>query len=76
MEKIIEVEGYGKLLVRTGEGITECKLLENTSKDADIRLSWEHASIFFFGPSTMLADRLGCGGVFPLPLSWNLQDRV
>lgn len=76
MEKIIEVDGYGKLLIRTGEGIAECTLLENCAKEADIRLSWEHATIFFFGPSTMLADRLGCGGVFPLPLSWNLQDRV
>jgi len=76
MERIFEVEGYGKLLVRTGEGIAECTLLNDASLEADIRLSWEHASIFFFGPSTMLADRLGCGGVFPLPLSWNLQDRV
>ena len=76
MEKIIEVEGYGKLLVRTGEGIAECVLLENCAKEADLRLGWEHATIFFFGPSTMLAERLGFGGVFPLPLSWNLQDRV
>ena len=76
MEKIIEVEGYGKMQIRTGEGLAECKLLEDCDCDADISLSWEHANIFFFGPSTMTADRLGCGGVFPLPLSWNLQDRV
>lgn len=76
MEKLIEVEGYGKLLVRTGEGVAECTRPEGCTKEADIRLTWEHANLFFFGPTTLVAERLGCGGVFPLPLSWNLQDRV
>ncbi len=75
-EKRIEVEGYGTLLVRTGEGRAECIRLETPTKAAEICLPWTHASLFFFGPTTLLADRLGCGGLFPLPLSWNLQDRV
>ncbi len=75
LEKIVEIEGYGKLLIRTGEGVAEC-LRCNCTKEADLTLTWQQANIFFFGPSPLMAERLGYGGIFPLPLSWNLQDRV
>lgn len=75
-EKLIEIEGYGKLMIRTGEELIECVRCDNIARTADITLPWYLANIFFFGPSAELANRLGCGALFPLPLSWNKQDRV
>ncbi len=75
-EKLIEISGYGKLLIITSDSFVKCIRCNDFSKTADITLPWHLANMFFFGPSPELANRLGCGGLFPLPLSWNKQDRV
>ena len=74
--KMIELKGYGKLFVRTSPETIECVRADHMTRETDVSVTWDEANTLFFGPSPIMAESLGCGAVFPLPLSWNLQDRV
>lgn len=73
---LIEIEGYGQLLLETEGRMTRCIRGEKLNCKPDITVSEQEAHQLFFGPSPMLADLLGAGAILPLPLSWNNQDRV
>lgn len=77
---VLEVKGYGGLDIRANGNIGSCT---RTDDKPDITLDPLTATRFIFGPMPALtvADvpgdiALQASAWFPLPLSWNTQDRV
>ena len=75
-EKVIEIEGYGAILIRVDEFGASC---EKTDRKPSLVLDRLAATRYIFGlfppTATCEADELAQAW-FPLPLGWDLQDRV
>lgn len=72
----IDIDTYGKIRIVSDADGARC---EDFDGDCDLKLSRNKASMFLFGPMSpeYTADTsLKMGNLLPLPLSWNLQDRV
>lgn len=72
----VEIETYGKLRIVSDKNGVRC---EDYEDECDIKLCRNAASRFLFGPmpAECTADvNVKMGNLLPLPLSWNLQDRV
>ncbi len=72
----INIETYGKLRIVSDKNGARC---EDFDGECDVTLSRNGASRFLFGPvgAEFAADTsVKMGNLLPLPLSWNLQDRV
>lgn len=72
----INIESYGKLRIISDKNGTSC---EDYEGECDVTLDRNGASRFLFGPfvACAVADTSAkMGNLLPLPLSWNLQDRV
>lgn len=76
-EACIEIQGYGVIRIFVGENGVGC---ERTDAVADISMDALAAERFIFGPFPPMEGNgksdLLFRSWFPLPLSWNLQDRV
>lgn len=74
-ELILEIEGYDTIRIFVENGKTGC---ERTEKAPQLTLDRMQAARFLFGPLepgyTVSAEQIPAW--FPLPLSWNGQDRV
>ncbi len=71
---IIEIQNYGKLLFCKDKNGAVCTL---TDKRADIVLTQLQATSFILGPINTFENSTALSSAwFPLPLSWNLQDRI
>jgi predicted acetyltransferase len=75
---IIDIEGYGKVMLAINKGIVSCML---TGDEADIKLDKSTATRLIFGPlsQTYVCDlneksALLLTSWFPLPLSWLMLD--
>lgn len=72
---VVDIEGYGKLRLFVEDGVCGC---EKTDAEAEIFLNPLEAARFFFGPTS--ADYFNVKNPatawFPLPLCWDMQDRV
>ena len=75
-EKVIEIQGYGRICIFVNENAVGC---EKTEKTPDLILDRLTATRYIFGLYSPVytgdTDAWACA-VFPLPLSWNGQDRV
>lgn len=72
----INIETYGKLRIVSDKNGARC---EDYDGECDLTLSRNNASKFLFGPLPAYATAdisAKMGNLLPLPLSWNLQDRV
>lgn len=75
-ESVIEIEGWGNLLISNKDGNAFC---EKTTKNASIKLDKITATRFLFGPfepNYVSHCDAFLSSVLPLPLSWNTLDRV
>nr|MBQ4320531.1 GNAT family N-acetyltransferase [Clostridia bacterium] len=75
-ECIIGIEGWGNLKFTAKDG-KACAV--KTDEAASVVLGHLDATRYIFGPNPHTAegpDAPGASVFFPLPLSWNLQDRV
>lgn len=74
-ELVLDIEGYGKLRLSVGESGCAC---EKTDAEAEVHLTPSSAARCLFGP--LPADCFGlknpAAAWFPLPLYWDMQDRV
>ena len=71
-EHIIEIKDTGRFLLKSENNITLCT---DTKKSPDVILERGEASRYLFGPLPANVINKGCVAL-PLPLTWNLQDRV
>lgn len=75
-ECLIGIEGWGNLRFYVKDGKAGA---EKTEKEASVVLGPLDATRYIFGPNPHTVegpDTPGASVFFPLPLSWNLQDRV
>ncbi len=70
---VVEIEGYGSVHLKCKNNIPECTY---STEKSDIKLTKLEATRFFFDPSAVYFKQKEREIVLPLPLSWNLQDRV
>ena len=76
-EVTINIEDYGTLKISVNDNKGTC---EFTNETPDITVNNLQAVRLFFGTypaySTINTQNTFANALFPLPLSWNLQDRV
>jgi len=77
---VIEIKNYGTIRLAVSDGKTAC---EKTDCAPDLSLDDKDAARFLFGPHLPIytadiptAAQTFANACLPLPLSWNLQDRV
>lgn len=75
-EFILGIKDYGSIMMRSKGNVTEC---ERTSAPADFEVDHLTATRLLLSPYPCICDGNGSALLSswcPLPLSWNLQDRV
>ncbi len=73
---VMEIKDYGRIEIFVNDGEAGCV---KTDKAPDVVLDKAQASRYIFGPCPPVyagADNALASAWFPLPLSWNLQNRV
>ncbi len=72
----IAIDGYGTIEAKVESGVASCT---RTEAEADVTLDRLSAARYIFGPyapSATAPSTASAEAFFPLPLGWNLQDRV
>lgn len=70
---VVEIEDYGSVHLKCKNNVPECTY---SNEKSDIKMTKLEATRFFFDPSAVYFKQKERETVLPLPLSWNLQDRV